>query len=55
MNIYFSTYRQKIRAWIYGHTHTSDVREIDGVKFYCNPVGYKGENHAVNYGATLTC
>jgi predicted phosphohydrolase len=30
----------RIVAWVYGHTHKS---RQDG-KFYCNPVGYPGEN-----------
>jgi DNA repair exonuclease SbcCD nuclease subunit len=30
----------RIIAWVYGHTHSP---KVDG-KFYCNPVGYPGEN-----------
>lgn len=30
----------RIKAWVYGHTHTP--KQIN--KFYCNPVGYPGEN-----------
>jgi predicted phosphohydrolase len=30
----------RIVAWVYGHTHKS---RHDG-KFYCNPIGYPGEN-----------
>jgi predicted phosphodiesterase len=33
-----------IMAWIYGHTHTGSVKEGHGIKFYCNPYGYPGEN-----------
>ena len=33
-----------IKAWIYGHTHTGSVRECHGIKLYCNPYGYPGEN-----------
>lgn len=47
LNTLFSSYKDKIKAWIYGHTHTAQINNIDGVMFYCNPVGYKGENHAV--------
>lgn len=31
---------ERIKAWVYGHTHTP--KQIN--KFYCNPVGYPGEN-----------
>jgi hypothetical protein len=32
----------RIAAWIYGHTHTARF----GPRFFCNPVGYPGENKA---------
>lgn len=34
------THDDRIKAWVYGHTHTP--KQIN--KFYCNPVGYPGEN-----------
>lgn len=54
LNEYFTTYQHKISAWIYGHTHTANVCEINGVKLYCNPAGYKGENHHTNYNASIS-
>jgi hypothetical protein len=33
-----------IAAWIYGHTHTASVQKHYNIDFYCNPVGYSGEN-----------
>jgi hypothetical protein len=30
----------RIVAWVYGHTHKS----YQNGKFYCNPIGYPGEN-----------
>jgi hypothetical protein len=30
----------RISAWFYGHTHTGR----DGPRFFCNPIGYPGEN-----------
>jgi predicted phosphodiesterase len=30
----------KINAWVYGHTHSP----LQEGKFYCNPIGYPGEN-----------
>jgi DNA repair exonuclease SbcCD nuclease subunit len=32
----------KILAWVYGHTHSPSEKG----KFYCNPIGYPGENKA---------
>lgn len=32
---------ESIKAWVYGHTHSSSI--VD--KYYCNPVGYPGENN----------
>ena len=39
----------KIKHWIYGHTHTPAVIDLYGVNFRCNPVGYPGENPAVDF------
>jgi DNA repair exonuclease SbcCD nuclease subunit len=35
---------ERIKAWVYGHTHTS----LQKGKYYCNPIGYPGENNDVN-------
>jgi predicted phosphodiesterase len=37
-----------ISACIYGHTHSESVQNHYDVNFYCNPVGYAGENNPVN-------
>ena len=29
-----------IKAWVYGHTHEKNINGI----YYCNPIGYPGEN-----------
>jgi len=39
---------EKIRCWIYGHTHCSLKSMISGVPMLCNPIGYPGENEVVN-------
>lgn len=39
----------QIIAVVYGHTH---VGSIQG-KFYCNPIGYPGENETKNYDNTF--
>ncbi len=48
-NKYFASnsddlFNVSIKVWIYGHTHIGGEKEIDGIKFVCNPVGYPGEN-----------
>jgi predicted phosphodiesterase len=39
----------RISAWIYGHTHTPRY----GPRFFCNPVGYPGENRTVTLERTI--
>jgi predicted phosphohydrolase len=34
-----------ISAVIYGHTHSESIQQHYGVNFYCNPLGYHGENN----------
>lgn len=52
-NDLLQTYNNKIKAWIYGHTHTGNETEINGVKLYCNPLGYRGENNKISYVKTF--
>jgi len=42
-------HKQKIKGWIYGHTHSANRCVLHDVKMYCNPLGYKGENKKPNY------
>lgn len=45
-----------IKAWFYGHTHTPlppEGVEIDGVRFYCNPLGYPHEKRLEREGEEL--
>ena len=37
--------KDKIKCWFYGHTHIPSHREINGIPFVCNPIGYQGENN----------
>jgi predicted phosphodiesterase len=39
-----------IKAFIYGHTHTTSIQRHYDVTFYCNPLGYSHENNENNYG-----
>ena len=36
--------KDKIKCWIYGHTHTPAFNKIHNVPFLCNPIGYPQEN-----------
>ena len=37
--------KTNIRAWFYGHTHSRSVQKYYDTTFYCNPLGYRNENH----------
>lgn len=45
--------RNKIKCWIYGHTHTSSNVIINEIPFLCNPIGYPNENEHVNFKSTI--
>jgi predicted MPP superfamily phosphohydrolase len=38
-----------IKAVVYGHTHTAGISG----KYFCNPIGYPGENENINLQATF--
>ena len=42
-------YSQNIKGWFYGHTHQSSFQTHYSVRFYCNPIGYSGENVDIDY------
>lgn len=48
-DLLFTQYNGKIKAWFYGHTHTPSQRKLQGIDFYCNPIGYPGENKFVDF------
>jgi predicted phosphohydrolase len=41
--------KDKIKCWIYGHTHTPSNIIIDGIPFLCNPIGYPNENSKLDF------
>ena len=49
LNDWIETNNQRIKCWIYGHTHSPSERLLSGVPMLCNPVGYPGEQGTVNY------
>ena len=44
----------KIKCWIYGHTHISSNVIINKIPFLCNPIGYPGENTYLDFEKTIT-
>jgi predicted phosphodiesterase len=48
-DLLFTQYNSKIKAWFYGHTHTPSVKSLQGIPFYCNPIGYPGENKDLDF------
>jgi len=45
MNKFIDNNKNKIKLWVYGHTHTSSYKLIHNIPFVCNPIGYPGENN----------
>jgi predicted phosphodiesterase len=44
MDAFIDANKDKIKCWIYGHTHTPALYNQSGVTFACNPIGYPNEN-----------
>ena len=44
MDQLIQTYANRIKCWIYGHTHTPSYNILNGTPFLCNPIGYPNEN-----------
>ena len=46
--------RNKIKCWIYGHTHTPSNVRINNIPFLCNPIGYPNQNKNLNFQTNIT-
>jgi predicted phosphohydrolase len=46
-------FKPNIKAWFYGHTHMPSNVAIKDIPFLCNPIGYPGENHVLDFGKTV--
>jgi predicted phosphohydrolase len=46
--------KEKIKCWIYGHTHTPSQKTINGIPFLCNPTGYPDENENLDFEKSIT-
>jgi predicted phosphodiesterase len=44
----------KIKCWIYGHTHTPSINTIHEIPFLCNPIGYPNENNKLDFRKNIT-
>ena len=45
--------KDKIKCWIYGHTHTPSNMKINEIPFLCNPIGYINENANIDFTKTV--
>jgi UDP-2,3-diacylglucosamine pyrophosphatase LpxH len=53
MDNFIEKYKDKIKCWFYGHTHTSSCKYIHNIPFLCNPIGYPGENKNNDFNKVL--
>ena len=53
MDDLIETNKDKIKCWIYGHTHTPSNVIIHKIPFLCNPMGYPNENDKLNFQTTV--
>jgi hypothetical protein len=52
MDELIETNKDKIKCWIYGHTHMPSNVIINDIPFLSNPIGYPNENVNVNFQLT---
>jgi predicted phosphohydrolase len=45
--------KDKIKCWIYGHTHNPSNNLFHGIPFLCNPIGYPNENDNINFKTNI--
>jgi len=53
MDDFIEKYKDKIKCWIYGHTHTPSSVMINNIPFLCNPIGYPNENKKTNFDTNI--
>lgn len=46
-------FKDPIKIWIFGHTHKECNKEINGIKFLCNPKGYPDENKTTDFNKVI--
>jgi predicted phosphodiesterase len=45
MDKFIEENKDKLKCWIYGHTHTPNFKMIHEIPFMCNSIGYPNENN----------
>ena len=53
MDNFIETHRNKIKCWLFGHTHTPSNVIINEIPFLCNPIGYPNENKKLDFEKTI--
>ena len=53
MNKLIETNKNKIKCWIYGHTHTPSNNIIHEIPFLCNSIGYPNENNKLDFQKSI--
>jgi predicted phosphodiesterase len=53
MNTFITVNKDRIKCWIYGHTHLPSHHIIDGCPIICNPLGYAGENAHLDFNKMI--
>lgn len=48
MDDFCKTHDNKIKYWIYGHTHSPSMVIKNNISFLCNPIGYPNENTIID-------
>jgi len=46
-------FKDPIKIWIFGHTHKVCNKEINEIKFLCNPIGYPNENKITDFNKVI--
>lgn len=54
MDDLIETNANKIKYWIYGHTHTPSNSKMHNIPFLCNPIGYPNENNILDFQKIFT-
>jgi hypothetical protein len=49
MDQFIDENKDKIKCWIYGHTHTPSFKTLHNVPCMCNPIGYPNENDKLDF------
>lgn len=50
---FIEKYKDNIKSWFYGHTHTSSTIIKHNIHFLCNPIGYPNENNKLNFHTSI--